>query len=191
MRELIIEVTIIGGFYYIISLILEFKVKNFIFEKHNILLILIMMVSLYLFGFFRYNNEQSISYTMFINVILAIAILGGYIIFQRNRIYFFKRIDKKLIVENTSEIKQIIEDYKSKYTDGKSDITLANNKVVFENVNKSRTEACLSLIGDYLDKNRKKYTSRDYLMYFIKFHLLPIVIMIAVLFIFFKLIAGR
>jgi len=187
MRELIIGATIIGVLFYIITLIMEYKAKNFIYEKYNILLMSIMMASMYFIGF-EYSYKQSGSYSMFINVILTIAVLGGYIIFQKNRIYLFKMIDKKFIMENKSEIIQIIEDYKSNYTDSKSDITLANTKLVFEKVSKAQAEECLSIIGNFLDENRREYTFKDYLICFIKGHLIPVVIAIVIMFILFKLI---
>jgi hypothetical protein len=189
MRELIIGVIAIVVFFYIIFLIMEYKTKNFIYEKYTISLMLIMMASMYLSGFkYSYNQHQIGSYGMLINVILAIVILGGYIIFQKNRIYLFKGIDKKLVRENKSEIIQIIEDYKSNCTDSKSDITYTGNRVVFEKVNKAQAEECLSIIGEFLDKNRREYKPKDYLIYFIKGHLMPAAITIAAMFILFKLI---
>jgi len=189
MRDLIIGVTIIGLIFYIISCIIEYKAKNFINEKYNIFNMLIMMTSMYFIGF-KYSYNQIGSYSMFINVLLTIAVLGGYIIFQKNRIYFFKGIDKKLVMENKSEIIQIIDDYKSNYTNSNSEITFANSKVVFEKVSKAQTEECLSIIGNFLDENRREYTFKDYVIYFIK-GLIPIVLTIIAMFILFKFMSKR
>lgn len=190
MRELIIRVTTIGIFFYIAYLILEYKAKNFIYEKYKILFTLIMMTSIYWSGF-EYSYRRNGSYSMLISIIITIAGLGGYIIFQKNRIYFFKEIDKKLIMENRSEIIQIINDYKYSFTDVKSDITFANTKIVFENVGKIQAEECLSIIGNFLDKNRREYKFKDYLIYFIKGHLIPLAIAIVTVVIFFKLMAYK
>lgn len=187
MRDLII-VTIVGLLFYIISCIMEYKAKNFINEKHNIFFLLIMMSSIYFIGF-KYSYNQNRSYSMLINVLLTIAILGGYIIFQKNRICFFKKMDKKLVMENKSEIIQIINDYKSNYTNSNSEITFANSKIVFEKVSKVQAEECLLKIGNLLDENRREYTFKDYLIYFIKGHLIPIVLTIGAAFIFFKFIS--
>ena len=181
MQESMIVVVIIGAFFYIISIMMDFKAKNFIYEKQNILFMLIMMISLNLAGYvYSYYNEYVRTYTMMINVVMAIAILGGYLVFQKNRIYHFKGIDSKLIKENRNEIKQIIEDYRTNYLGVKSEITLLKNRVVFEKVIKEHAEECLSLIGSFLDENRRKYTIKDYLLYFIKGHLIPIAIIILV-----------
>lgn len=189
MRELITEVLIVGVLFYIISLIMEYKAKNFIYEKYKILLMLLMMTCIYLIGYkYSYDKQRLGYYGMFINVILTIVVLGGYIIFQKNRIYLFKGIDKKLIRDNKSEIMQIIEDYKPNCPDCKSDITFTGTRVVFEKVSKIQAEECLSIIGSYLDESRNEYTLKEYLTYFIKGHLIPTVTAIAVLFILFKFI---
>ena len=181
MKELVIIVAIMGAFFYIISVIMDFKAKNFIYEKQNILFMLIMVISINSVGYaYSYYNDYARTYTMMINVVMAIAILGGYLVFQKNRIYYFKGIDSKLIKENMNEIKQIIEDYRTNYLGVRSEITLLKNRVVFEKVSKEHAEECLILIGSFLDENRRKYTSKDYLLYIIKGHLMPIVIVILV-----------
>lgn len=181
MKDLIIVVVIIGAFFYIISVIMDFKAKNFIYEKQNILFMLIMVITINIIGYvYSYYNEYPRTYTMMINVVMAIAILGGYLVFQKNRIYYFKGIDSKLVKENMNEIKQIIEDYSTNYLGVRSEITLLKNRVVFEKVSKEHAEECLSLVGNFLDENRRKYTLKDYLLYFIKGHLLPIAIIILV-----------
>jgi len=125
-----------------------------------------------------------------LHVILTTAVLGGYIIFQKNRIYLFKRIDKKLVMENKSKIIQIIDDYKSNYTNSNSEITFANSKVVFEKVSRAQTEECLSIIGYFLDETRREYTFKDYIIYFIK-DLIPIVLTIVAMFVLFKFMTNR
>ena len=181
MKELVIIVAIMGAFFYIISVIMDFKAKNFIYEKQNILFMLIMVISINSVGYaYSYYNDYARTYTMMINVVMAIAILGGYLVFQKNRIYHFKGMDIKLVKEYENDIKQIIEHYRNNYLGRKSEITLLKNRVVFEKVSKEHAEECLSLIGNFLDENRRKYTSKDYLLYIIKGHLMPIVIVILV-----------
>lgn len=184
MKELMIVVVITGVFFYIVSLILEFKAKNFIYEKQNILFMLIMVISLNLVGYIYSYYVRT--YTMMINVVMAIAILGGYLVFQKNRIYYFKGIDYKLVKEYKNDIKQIIENYRENYLGRKSEITLLKNRVVFEKVSKEQVEECLSLIGNFLDENRSDYSLKDYFMYFIKWHLIPTAIVIVVIYIVFK-----
>lgn len=125
-------------------------------------------------------------YTMIINVVMVIAILGGYLIFQKNRIYYFKGIDYKLVKEYKNDIEQIIEDYRDNYLGRKSEITLLKNRVVFEKVNKENAKECLSLIGNFLDENRRDYSLKDYFIYFIKGHLTPTAIVIVVFYFVFK-----
>ncbi len=188
MRELIISVAIIGAVFYGIFMIMEYKAKNFTYEKHNFLLILVMILSVNLVGFIlRYYYEYDVGYSMMINAVISIAFYGGYIIFQKNRIYYFKGIDKKLIKEYEHEIVQIIEDYRINYTGSKSEITFIKNRVVFEKVSKEQAEECLSLIGNLLDINRREYSLKDYLLYFIKGHIIPTVIIIAIIYLLFKL----
>lgn len=181
MDDLIKVLVIIGVFFYIISVIMDFKAKNFIYEKQNILLVLIMAITLNLVGYaYSYFNEYARTYTMMINVVMAIAIFGGYLIFQKNRIYYFKGMDYKLVKEYKNDIKQIIGDYRDNYLGRKSEITLLRNRIVFEKVSKEHAEECLSLIENFLEENRRKYTLKDYLLYFIKGHLIPVAIVILV-----------
>lgn len=181
MDDLIIVVVILGVFFYIISIIMDLKAKNFIYEKQNILFMLIIVIILNLVGYaYSYFNEYPRTYTMMINVVMAIAILGGYLIFQKNRIYYFKGMDYKLVKEYKNDIKQIIGDYRDNYLGSRAEITLLRNRVVFEKVSKEHAEECLSLVGNFLDENRRKYTLKDYLLYFIKGYIMPIAIVILV-----------
>lgn len=181
MDDLIIVIVILGVFFYIISIIIDLRAKNFIYEKHNILFMLIMVIILNLVGYaYSYFNEYPRTYTMMINMVMAIAILGGYLIFQKNRIYYFKGMDYKLAKEYKNDINQIIGDYRDKNLGSKSEITLLRNRIVFEKVSKEHAEECLSLVGNFLDEKRRKYTIKDYLLYFIKGYLMPIAIVILV-----------
>lgn len=173
-------------------MIMDYKAKNFIYEKHNILLILIMIIIMNLVVFIQsYYYKYITIYSTMINFVIAIATLGGYLVFQKNRIYFFKGIDKKLIKENKNEIIQIIEDYRINYTGSKSEITFANSKVVFEKVSKEQAEECLTLIGNFLDENRREYTLKDYLIYLFKGHLIPAILVFAVIYLLFKVIFNQ
>lgn len=187
MRESIIAVSIVGVFFYIISLIIDYRTKNFIYQKHNLLFNLIMFISVYSVGeIYRYKIS---GHYIFIHIIIMIAVIGGYLIFQKNRIYFFKGIDKKLVKENKYEIMQIIDNYKENYIGAKSDITFEKNKIVFEEVSKEQTEECLSLVGRLLDDERVKYTYRDYLVYIIKRHIIPLVIIAEAMYMLYRLTA--
>ena len=187
MRESIIAVSITAILFYIISLVIDHRTKNFIYEKQNMLFNLIMFISIYSVGeIYRYKIS---GYYIFIHIIIVAAVLGGRLAFQKNKIYFFKGIDKRLVKENKYEIIQIIDDYKTNYTGANSDITLAGNKIVFEEVSKEQTEECLSLVGSFLDENRGKYSYRDYLIYIIKGHIIPLSIIIAVMYMLFRLTA--
>lgn len=60
MQESMIVVVIIGAFFYIISIMMDFKAKNFIYEKQNISFMLIVMISMNLVGYvYSYYNDLS------------------------------------------------------------------------------------------------------------------------------------
>lgn len=60
MQESMIVVVIIGAFFYIISIMMDFKAKNFIYEKQNISFMLIVMISMNLVGYvYSYYNDIS------------------------------------------------------------------------------------------------------------------------------------
>lgn len=189
MSDLVTSIAIIAGFFYIIYGIMDLMADNFIYEKQNTLLMLVMAILMNIAGFMhsRYYLYDRTA-TMLINITVITALLGGYLIFQRKKIYYFRGIDNKLIKKYKNEITQIIEDYKADNLGRKAEINFVNNKVVFKKVSKDHTKKCLSLIGNFLDENRREYKLKDYLSYFIKGHVFPAAIASLIFFIFYKLI---
>lgn len=114
--------------------------------------------------------------------------MGIYNILKKKKIYYFKGIDKNYIKRNINEISKIVKDYKNNNLDDKSEISLINGRITFEKVSESHIKECLSLIGSYLDENRKKYTVKDYLTYYTKTIAFPIMIVLAIVFILLKII---
>ena len=189
MIDLVTSIGIIAGIFYIIYVAMDLMADNFIYEKQNTLLMLVMAILMNIAGFMhsRYHLYDRTS-TMVINIAVITAFLGGYLIFQRKRIYYFRGIDNKLIKKYRNEITQIIEDYKVDNLGRKAEITLINNKLAFKKVSKEQTKECLLLIGNFLDENRREYKLKDYLSYFIKGHVFPAAIAGLIFFIFYKLI---
>ena len=189
MNDLVTSTAIIAGIFYIIYVIMDLMAYNFIYEKQNILLMLVMAILMNIAGFMhsRYYLYDRTS-TMLINITVITAFFGGYLVFQRKRVYYFKGIDNKLIKKYKNEIIQIIEDYKAENLGRKAEITFFNNKVTFKKVSKDQTKKCLSLIGNFLDENRKDYKLKDYFLYFIRGHLFPAITAVLIFFIFYKLI---
>ena len=188
MSNLVTSIGIIAGIFYIIYVIMDFMADNFIYEKQNTLLMLVMAILMNIAGFMhsRYYYYDKTA-TMLVNIAVVTALLGGYLVFQRKRIYYFRGIDNKLINKYKNEITKIIEDYKADNLGRKADINFINNKLIFSKVSKDKTKKCLSLIGTFLDENRREYKLKDYLAYFIKGHLFPAVTAILIFFIFYKL----
>ena len=186
MNEIFLKIIIIFGIFVIVSIVMDLKAENFISENHN----MIWYATMYSFAHivFTFENNYDGSYYTFITPVVLIAFVAGVIIFNKNRRYLFRGIDKKLIIENRDDIIKIIDGYKADFLDGKLEVTLLKNKVVFEGMSKTQVEECLSLIGDFLNENRKKYTAVDYASYIIKSWLLPSVISITVTLIIIKLI---
>jgi len=179
MDEKTIKIIIIVAVYIIISVIIEFKNKNYISEKYNYILIIAMyfiFFAVVLFGN-ELIDEIDNPYVLFL---IPAAIIGTYIVFKKNKTYCFKGINKNFIKENKNEISRIIKEYKNNNLDDNSEIFLENNNITFNNVNKSQIEECLLLIGNYLDENRKKNTINDYLIYYTKTIIVPVVIAAAV-----------
>ncbi len=168
-----------------ISIIMDLKAKNFIYENHNMIWYVLMFSCSHIV--FAFNNNYDSPYYKFITPVVLISFAAGIIFFNKNKRYLFREIDKKLIDENRDDIIKIIDRYKNNYLDDKSEITLLKNKVVFENMNKKQVEECLSLIGDFLNENRKNYALADYVIYIVKSWLIFFIILAAVAFIAIKL----
>ena len=179
MDEKILKFIIILSVYIIISVIMDFKIKNFASEKYNIIVIVATnyaFIVLVLFG----NRLIDEIYNSFVMFLIPIAIFGIYIILKGNKTYCFKGIDKDFVKENKNEISKIINEYKNHHLDDKSEMFLKNNNITFSKVNKSQIEECLLLIGNFLDENREKYTITNYLTYYTKTIFAPVVIAVAV-----------
>ncbi|WP_313340450.1 hypothetical protein [Sedimentibacter sp.] len=186
MNGIVLKLILVFGIFIIIYIIMELKADNFISWKFNMIWLLLMITSTQSVSV--YNNIFTEGYYLLIMPLSLIVIIGGFIIFQKNKIYLFRAIDKKLIAEKRDDIIKIIDNYKNNYIDDKPEITLLKDKVVFEGMNKTQVEECLLLIGNFLNENRKNYTMADYAIYIVKSWLVPFIIAIAAVFIVIKLI---
>lgn len=179
MDEKLLMVIIILSVYIIISVMMDFKIKNFVSEKYNNIVIIATNFAFIVLVWFGRRLIDEI-YNSFVLFLIPIAIFGTYIILKKNKTYCFKGIDKVFVKENKNEISKIIKEYKNYNLDDKSEIFFENNNITFSKVNKSQIEECLLLIGNYLDENREEYTIKDYLTYYTKTIIAPVVIAVAV-----------
>jgi len=133
------------------------------------------------------NGLTSETYTS-VALLIFLAIFSVLIITNKNKIYYLKGIDKNFVKENIYKISEIIDDYIDNNLDDKSKISFIKNRIVFEDVSKNQIRECLSLVGNFLDENIKKYTIKDYLIYCSKSIILPAVIIATIAFIIIKVI---
>lgn len=183
MDGVILKIAIVLAVFIIKQIVMDFKYKNFIPEvNYNIL-------SFVMYGIIIINAGSDFIYDSYVLIFGLATIIAIFIILRKNKFYYFKGIDKKVVKENENEIIDIINKYKKSNLDNESEISLISNRIIFENVKKTQVEECLSLIGSYLDKNRKKYTVKDYLTHYGKTIVLPSVITISVIFMIFKILS--
>lgn len=184
MESIIFNIAIILIAYIIIQIVMDLKAKNFIPETHYVI-VSIVPYCVVIFNRSGIKSFHEIINDSYILLIILVVILGVFILLRKNKFYHLRRIDKKFIEEKENDISDIINQFKNSLED-ESDITLVDNRIVFENVSKAQVQECLLLIGNYLDKNRKKYTYKDYMHCYTKSIILPIIITIAVIYILVK-----
>jgi hypothetical protein len=182
MDGLVLRIVIIVFAFIMIQVVVDFKYKNFIPETYNYIISFVTYCVL-IFSGRAINNLHELINDTYILFICLLVILVIFIILRKNKFYQFKGIDKKFIEEKENDILAIISNYKNTL-DSKSEISIINNRIIFEKVNKTQVQECLSLIGRYLEDNRKEYTVKDYLTYYTKTYIVPCVITIVV-FVFF------
>lgn len=184
MDEKILKILIIFLIYYIIIFaIMDFKIKNFISEKFNIVLTVATNLA-FIVIIWLVNGLIDEPYSLFFILLIPTAIIAVYIIFVENKTYCFKDMDKGFVKENKADILNIIYEYKNSNSDNELEVSLENNKIIFNKAGKSQIKECLSLVGSYLSKNRKKYTIKDYISHYTKAIVVPVVIAAAVVSIF-------
>lgn len=182
----ILQIVIILTVYIIIYIIMDFKIKNFISQKYNNVFSIVVYFVFIVVAWFS-NGLIEKKYNSLILFLIPAAIILTYILLKKDKTYYLKGIDKNFVKENKNEISKIIREYKNNNLDNELEISFENNKITFEKVNKSKKEECLSLIGKYLDENRKKYIVKDYLTYYTKTIVAPVLITAVVLLIFYKI----
>lgn len=187
MNEIILEISIILIAFIIISIILDFKMKNFILEIYKSIFIIIFYCAIFFKNMMKTNGFTSETYTS-VALLLFFSVISIFIISNKNKIYYFKNIDKNFVKENINKISKIIDDYIENNLDDKSKISFIKNRIVFEDVRKTQIKECLSLVGNFLDENRKKYTIKDYFAYCFKAIAFPAVIIVTIAFILIKVI---
>jgi len=187
MEGLFIEIFIVLVVFMIIILVMDFKFKYFIPETYNIILLIALYFVLFVTRW-AVSGFSFEAYDSFSLLIVPVGLIVTYAVFIKAKFYCFKGIDKKFVKKNRNEISKIIQEYKIHNLDGKSEITLGNNNIIFEKVDASQIEECLSLIENYLDENRVEYTISDYLVYYTISMAVPFAIATTILFMIFKLI---
>ena len=187
MEGLFIEITIIFIVFMAIMLAIDFKFKNFIQETYYNIILIVMYLVLFVVRW-AHSGFSFEAYDSFSLLIVPAGLIVTYAVLIKSKFYCFKGIDKKFVKENRNEITKIIQEYKIYNLHGTSDISLGYNKIIFEKVSAPQIEECLSLIGNYLDENRDKYTVRDYLTYYARAMAVPAAIVAASLFMVYKLI---
>ncbi len=186
MDRKILQIIIILTVYIIIYVIMDFKIKNFISQKYNNVFS-IVVYSVFIVAAWFSSGLIEKKYNSLILLLIPVAIILTYILLKKNKTYYLKGIDKKFVKENKNEISNIIREYKNNNLDSELEISFENNNITFNKANKSKKEECLSLIGKYLDENRKKYIFKDYLIYYTKTIVAPVLIIVVVLLIFYKI----
>ncbi|WP_019227954.1 hypothetical protein [Sedimentibacter sp. B4] len=186
MEGIIIKTIIIYLFFVAIMLTMDFKLKNFIPEKYSNILI----ISLYIVIFavrWAGTGFSPEAYYLFSLLFVPAVLIIIYTIVIKSKFYCFKGIDKSFVRKNRDEISKIIQEYKSQNLQGTSDISLGSNNIIFDNVSASQIKECLSMIGNYLDDHRDKYTVRDYVVYYTKVFIVPSTIIAFLMFAAFKI----
>jgi hypothetical protein len=169
-----------------IMLTMDFKLKNFVPEKYYNILIIAMYIVIFTVRWAG-NGFSPTAYDSLSLLFIPAALIVTYTFVIKSKFYCFKGIDKKFVRENRDEISKIINEYKCQNLQGTSDISLGSNNIIFERVSASQIKECLSMIGNYLDDNRDKYTVRDYLIYYTKTIVVPSVIVAFLLIAVFKI----
>lgn len=186
MEGIFIEITIIYLIFIAIMFTMDLKLKNFVPEKYYNILIIAMYLVIFTVRWagtgFSPKAYESLSL-----LIVPAALIVTYTFVIKSKFYCFKGIDKKFVRENRDEISKIIQEYKFHNLQGKSDISLGSNNIIFEKVSSSQIKECLLMIGSYLDNNRNEYTVRDYLIYYAKTLIVPLAIVSVLLFSVFKI----
>lgn len=186
MEGLFVEIMVIYLFFIGVMLTLDFKHKNFVPEKYYNILIIALYVVIFAVRWGRTGFSPE-AYDIFGLLVAPAALIVTYTIVIKPKFYCFKGIDKRFVREQREEISKIIQDYKFHNLQGKSDISLGSNNIIFDKVSAAQTKECLSMIGNYLDDNRPEYKARDYAVYFTKAILMPSAIIAVLLFAVFKI----
>lgn len=169
-----------------IMLMMDFKLKNFVPEKYYNILIIELYIVIFAVRWAGTGFSPEAYYLLSLLFIPA-ALIVIYTIVIKSKFYCFKGIDKKFVRKNRDEISKIIQEYKCQNLQGTSDISLGSNNIIFDNVSASQIKECLSMIGNYLDDNRDKYTAKDYVVYYTKVFFVPSAIIAILAFAAFKI----
>ncbi len=188
MDGITLDIVIILIGFAIISIILDFKMKNFILEAYKSIFFIVFYCAVFFKNIFRINGLTTETYVS-VTLLIFFAIISIFIISNKNKIYYFKEIDKNFVKENINKISKIIDDYIDNNLDDKSKISFIKNRIIFEDVSKTQIKECLLLVGNFLDENRKKYTIKDYFIHYLKTIALPYVIIVTTAFIIINMIS--
>lgn len=186
MEGLFIEIIIIYLFFMAIMVTMDLKLKNFVPEKYYNILIIALYIVIFVVRWARTGFSPE-AYDVLSLLFVPVALIVIYTLVIKSKFYCFKGIDKKFVRDNRDEISKIIQEYKSHNLQGTSDISLGSNNIIFEKVSASQIKECLSMIGNYLDESRVKYTIRDYVIYYVKTLIVPSVIIAFLILAMFKI----
>ncbi len=192
MGEKMLEFIIIIFVFLLFYTIIGFKLKNFIPEIYNRMLFVIIYFMILFRAWaengYSFSNE---TYSLFYLLLILTAAIAAFTVLKKNKIYYFKGIDKKFIKSRNNEISQILQDYEIDKLGYEASISLEKDRIVFNKLSKHQIKECLSVLGNYLDENREKYTINNYLSYYAKSIALPFIITAAVVFMFIKMLSYR
>lgn len=169
-----------------IMVTMDFKLKNFVPEKYSNILIISLYIVISAVRWAGTEFSPEAYYLLGLLFVPAVLIII-YSIVIKSKFYCFKGIDKRFVRINRDEISKIIQEYKSQNLQDTSDISLGYNNIIFDNVSASQIKECLSMIGDYMDDNRDKYTAKDYVVYYTKVFIVPSAILAFLMFAAFKI----
>lgn len=159
----------------IVFMIADYKIKNFTTDIYKFAIFIgtyvIMFISRIIFDMI--STTLMGKYMVQLTVILFMSVM--YMFLNKSKIYYFKGIDRKFVKENSDEISVLVTDYKNNLDDT-AEITFIKNRIIFDRVDSASIKKCLSLAAKYVDENRENYDFKDYMVYHIKFTVLPVVV---------------
>lgn len=181
MIEIMLKITVISIVFLIFHTITNLKFKYFIPEIYSGIRLAIVCFIIFCAGLF----DSKLTELYILGLIVALVVI--LIVLKKNKIYYFKGIYKKFIISKENEILQILEDYKFNNLDNEASVHLQKYGIVFKKLGNDRKKECLDILENYLDVNIEEYTINNYLFYYFKSVVLPVIIPLVVVFVSIKI----